>query len=414
MAKKSRPTKYTGIKRIGVKEYEVRIRWKDPHTGKPRDQKRICKGTVEDARELQLKLQEEATKTDEERQSSEQHRMTLEECGRLWFKQHVVGLKPISIERYRDHLKRITAFLGHHYVDALTPMNVQALQAHELESEYARATIGGCVAVLRQISRFAVANRIITFDFTAGITTKGYKKRYTVDEPNSLTVEQLRAFLAYAKEHEPAFYVPLFVMACTGLRVGELLGLKWDDVDVGGKHIMIRRTNSRGYIGDPKTHAGRRRVAMPDGLCDVLQTYRASLVAEQHPGLHKGWVFPQANGSHFRSNPLNIPVRRIAQEIGLPFRFTPHGLRRTFNSMLRHTAPDRVVMDTLGHADIAMTAHYTTIYDHEKLAASTNVLELVVGSKREDSWESNSVCPTCGQKIINDSSKLTKDASEPQ
>ena len=405
MAKQS--TKYKGIKRIGVKQYEVRIRWKDPRTGKPRDQKRICEGTVEDAHQMQLDMQAAATGG-----GDEQHRVKLGDCATLWFKQHTIGLKPASIERYGDHLKRILAFLGDHFIDAITPMDVQTLQAHELDDEYARTTVGGCIGVLRQISRFAVANRMISYDFTSGVTTKGCVKRYTVDEPNSLTVEQLRAFLAHAEEHEPTSYVAIFVLACTGLRVGELLGLKWDDVDFGGKRIMIRRTNTHGDLGTPKTHAGRRYVAMPDGLREVLQSYRASLVAAQHPGLHNGWVFPKSNGDHYYSNPLSNPVKRIAKAIDLPFRFTPHGLRRTFNSMLRQSAPDRVVMDTLGHANIAMTAHYTTVHDSEKLEASTNVLELVVGTKREVLRETVSVCPTCGQEILNDSNELAQGEPE--
>ncbi len=403
------PTKYKGIKRIGSKGYEVRIRWKDPQTGKSRDQKRICKGSVEDAHQMQLMLLAEVVDGGGE----EQHRMTLGECGTLWFKQHVAGLKPASINRYGDFLKRILASLGDHYIDALTPMDVQTFQSNELEDEYARTTVSGCVGVLRQISRFAIANRLISYDFTAGVMSKGSRKQYTVDEPNSLTVDQLRAFLDHAEKHQPpTWYVALFVLAFTGMRVGELLGLKWDDIDFGEKRITIRRTNTVGHIGAPKTHAGRRRVAMPDGLSEVLQTYRTALVEEQHPGLREGWVFAKSNGDHYHSNALSKPVQQTVDAIGLPFRFTPHGLRRTFNSMLRYIAPDRVVMDTLGHADIAMTAHYTTVYDNEKLEASTSLLELVSGTKREVRREAFSACPTCGREFTNNSNELSQEGSD--
>ena len=400
---KKEKTKYKGIKRIGQKEYEVRIRWKDPKTGKPRDQKRICKGTVEDAHQMQLELQAEVA------DGGTQQRMTLGECGKLWFEQHVVGLKPGTVKRYGEYLKRIFAVLGDHFLDALTPMDVQAFQTHELQLSYSRATIRGSVGLLRQISRFAIANRIIAYDFTAGVTAKGPIKTYTVDEPNSLTPPQLRAFLACAEEHEPMWYAPLFVLACTGMRVGEVMGLSWDDIDFAGKKIMIRRTNSLGRMGAPKTAAGRRHVAMPDGLREVLQAHRASLVAQQHPSLHSGWVFSKPDGKPFSRNVFSEPVARIKKALGLPFRFTPHGLRRTFNSMLRQSAPDRVVMATLGHRNLAMTEHYTTIYDDEKLEASTNVLKLVTAPKREDLRESRPICSACGQEIMNDSNELPDD-----
>ena len=395
---KKEKTKYKGIKRVGHKQYEVRIRWKDPKTGKYRDKKRIFEGTVEEAHQLQLKLQAEVA------DGGADERMTLGACGTLWFKRHAPGLRTRTIERYSFYLKRILNALGDYYVDAITPMDVHEFQADELDAGYAPGTVSGGLAILRQISHFAIANRLIKFDFTAGVKAKGKRKEYTVDEPNSLTVQQLGAFLARAEQE--SWYIGIFVLAFTGMRVGELLGLKWDDIDFAKQRITIRRNNSQGHIGEPKTRAGRRRVAMPDGLREVLQSYRSSLVAAQHPGLHNGWVFSKRNGDPYRSNPLKDPVENIAKAIGLPFRFTPHGLRRTFNSILRHTAPDRVVMDILGHANIGMTAHYTTIYDDEKLDASTSMFELVVGSKREESGESLPICPHCGRKIDNDSKKL--------
>ncbi len=394
MRKKS--TKYKGIKRLANGDYEVRIRWTDPKTGKPQDKKRICKGTIDDAHQMQLELQAEAAKGEHG-----QKRMTLMECGKLWFEQHVVGKRPRSIECCRLHVEQIFRGLGDYYLEAITPIDVQKFQTAQFEAGYAGTTIGKRINVLRQISRFAVANRMIQADFAAGVKTPGSEKRYTIDEPNSLTVKQLREFLDYMKKNRPQWYVPIFVLAFTGLRGGEFLALKWTDVDFAQQQITVRRNNARGHIGEPKTTAGWRCVAMPEMLCKILQEHRASMVAAQHPGLHGGWVFPKANGEHYRGNPMSREVPVAGRKLGLPFKLTAHGLRRTFNSLFRQHTSDRIAMATIGHATVEMTNHYTTVQHDEKLAASTNVLELVFGGEeREDSRESRSVCPACGQKIL--------------
>ena len=404
MAKrKPQSTKHKGITCIQRGKYRVRVRGKDPTTGKRVEIGRVCKGTLADAVELQSNLRRQLRAPDAGTN------LTLSQLMRSWLKQKVALVSQGSAERYGSHAKRILRALGDHYVAMLRPMHVQEYIATELGSGRSQRTVGASVGMLRQVARYALANGMTSLDFTLGIRASGRSKEYTLDEPNSLTIEQLREFLSIAKETEDRWYVALYTLAFTGLRVGELLGLQWVDLDFEHQLLSVNRTVSGGRVGKPKTRASRRRIVMADDLKPVLLGHRAALLASQHPSLQQGWVFGPNSGSHYRTNPLAKVIARIAKRMQLTFRFTTHGLRRTFVSLFGLQAPIDVVMDTVGHTQRRMTAHYTTVRDDRKREAANQLLRLVTGAsgqKGETQGENCQTCPACGQKISRDSETL--------
>lgn len=135
-----------------------------------------------------------------------------------------------------------------------------------------------------------------------------------------------------------------------GLRIAELLALRWRDVDLAAGWL---------HIGESKTDAGRRRVKLRGALRDELLAVRAGQEAATPDGL----VFATATGG--RQSPENFRSRVLAAAVGrandnlakrdlspLPDRLTPHSLRRTFASILYALGEDPgVCMDELGHTD---------------------------------------------------------------
>lgn len=153
-------------------------------------------------------------------------------------------------------------------------------------------------------------------------------------------------------------YYALFVLALTtGLRQGELFGLKWEDIDFRSCSLNVQRTayeiKSEVYVGEPKTAKGRRRVELPLIATEALTKHREAMLAEGHIG---AWVFCDRNGNLIqRNNFIKRCLRPLLLKAGLPqIRF--HDLRHTAATLLlsQGTHP-KVVQERLGHAQINIT-----------------------------------------------------------
>ena len=164
----------------------------------------------------------------------------------------------------------------------------------------------------------------------------------------------------------------LYVLAFTGMRWCELAGLKWKDIDLETSELRIRRANVKGILGPPKTRMSRRLVGLPEEVTERLKARLARMKAANHPTLARGkdWVFPKEDGELHRGYPMRKALERACKAVGIEFRFTTHGLRRTFNNLARRLVDNMLVLRaTVGHASESMTEHYSHIGVDEKKGA---------------------------------------------
>ncbi len=137
------------------------------------------------------------------------------------------------------------------------------------------------------------------------------------------------------------FYLAL----ATGLRIGELLALKWEDIDLKAGKLLVKRTLWQGVEGTPK--GGRRR--------EVPLSVQTVTMLKAHRHLIGAYVFSKADGSHHTHNQLQDWVPRTCLLAGLPKRLTWHDLRHTFASHLVMRERSIVeVQQLLGHTTLAM------------------------------------------------------------
>jgi integrase len=198
----------------------------------------------------------------------------------------------------------------------------------------------------------AVADNLISRNVSDGLKPPKPRK----SEINPLTPDQAKAFLEAARGD--TFYA-LYVLAVHyGLRQGELLGLKWQDVDLDAGTLQVRRTQSESRVGriEEKPKNGRgRRIELSDSVSEVLRIH-----GETH-GDHE-LVFATKKGTAVNSSNL---VRRSFQPLldscGLP-RIRFHDLRHTCATIrfIKGQHPKRV-SDILGHSSVAITLD---IYSH--------------------------------------------------
>jgi integrase len=159
------------------------------------------------------------------------------------------------------------------------------------------------------------------------------------------------------------------VAATTGLRRGELLGLRWADVDLTARRIAVRQTltsvGSQIIIGEPKTKRGKRSVALDGQTVTELSAWRQMQHAERmswgSAWTNSGLVFTRENGTFIHPDLLSKWFVRYSREAGLtPIRF--HDLRHTHASLaLQAGVPAKVVSERLGHATVAFTLD---VYSH--------------------------------------------------
>jgi integrase len=172
-----------------------------------------------------------------------------------------------------------------------------------------------------------------------------------------VSTRQLREFLDLALEHRlgPA----LWLAAMTGMPRGEVLGLRWADIDLDASALSIRRwvscTGYQVHTTPAKTRTSRRSVDLDASTVAVLSDWRICQRNELGPLTSEGTVFTRLDGRPVHPHALSQTLERLQRAAGLPT-IRLHDLRHTHATlMLKHGVPLKVVRERLGHSMPAFT-----------------------------------------------------------
>ncbi len=196
-------------------------------------------------------------------------------------------------------------------------------------------------------------------------------------DPEAWTEVELAQFLKVASDDD---LYPLWrLLAMSGLRLGEALGLRWRDIDFRRGRIVVRQTRSKGVdgrirSGTPKTQRGRRTLDLDAETMRVLERYRA----HNQPYASPDGLVLLVPCSQKPLHPDGVRNRfdRLVQKAGLP-RLTPHGLRDTHATLLLQQGEAlHVVSRRLGHANEAFTARrYAAVLPGQQADAINRLAE---------------------------------------
>ena len=252
----------------------------------------------------------------------------------------------------------IAPALGRIALARLSPIHVQRMVTGILEAGLSPTTAHHAHAVLRRALRDAVSADLVNRDVAAMVKPPPM----AFHEMQTLDVEHTRTFLAAAAGDR---WEALWLLAATsGMRKGELLGLRWADVDLDRGVVHVTGNLSRGPRGlevmQPKTHRSRRPIRLSQATTAALRRHKAAQAAER---LQTGasWEDHQLVFCRPTGGPLTAawPVRGRFQPLlkraGLPLiRF--HDLRHTAATLwLRSGVNPKIVQKTLGHSRVAIT-----------------------------------------------------------
>lgn len=252
----------------------------------------------------------------------------------------------------RSALRRVLPSLGKRPADAITPNDMARLRDVLLQ-RYAAASVRLSLAFLRTVYSWALKQRIVAINPCRQI--EGPRQRVLLE---FLDREEAPRLLAYAREQVPELFPMLATALHTGMRKGELFGLRWRDLDLESRRLDIVHS----YDGLPK--GGRpRHLRLPAELVPILAEWRTRC-----PQTAAGLVFPVTRRGSGRTD---VSMGTGSDMLGLPALLAAAGcsrLERPWHA-LRHTFASHYVMaggsllalqKILGHAEI----RHTLIYSH--------------------------------------------------
>jgi integrase len=289
---------------------------------------------------------------------------TFKEYAELWLNGYIKGLRRQStFERYQDILRRhIYPALGNKPIDEMGRGEIRELLLKLHRKGLSRSTVTLIKDVISGPLAFAVDEEMIPINPVVGITKRLQLHQDRKVEIEPLTKEEVSLFMEDCQILAPAHY-PFFLCAFrTGMRLGELLGLRWGDVDWQGKFIEVRRSYKMGRTTPTKT--GRvRRVDMSDQLLEVLRvlhTQRKRESLREGTGEVIETIFHRG-GKCMEQNYIRRVFKRLLVKAGLR-EIRLHDIRHTFASLLLSDGASPVyVKEQLGHTSIQMTVD---IYGH--------------------------------------------------
>ena len=270
-------------------------------------------------------------------------------------------VRPNTLAQYETLIRRhIAPALGRLRIDRITPAHLQQLYTDKLAAGLSPSTVRTLHAILHKALGQAVKWGMLPRNPADAVE----RPRVPRHEFTALTPAQVQALLQAAREDR--LYALYVLAVTTGIRLGELLGLTWPDVNLNSGELCVARQlvwvrNTEPTLAGPKTDSGRRTIALPPVAVDALREHRRRQLRERllaGPAWQDRWnlVFSTPLGTPINpSNLRNRSFRRLLEKAGLP-RVRFHDLRHTVATLLLAAGTNvKAVQEQLGHTTARLT-----------------------------------------------------------
>ncbi len=272
-------------------------------------------------------------------------------------------LRESSYIRYRQALDTyIIPVLGDIQLQKLTTQQIQTFYNNKQKEGLSPSSIITMHKVLHQGLEYAVRIHLISHNPSNSASLPKQTKR----KVKPLTMEQARHLLKIAKGHSLEVFIILALT--TGMRHGELIALRWEDVNLEQGSVYVHRTaayygKSKFIEGDPKTEMSERTLPISKIVCDILTTHK---VRQNEIRLKVGpaWknldlVFCNRTGGFLIGATVRGSFYPLLNKAGLPLMHI-HDLRHTASTLFQSMGVNpKTVQEMLGHSEMSQTFDYT-------------------------------------------------------
>jgi len=311
-----------------------------------------------------------------------------------WLPSRATSLRPTTFDAYTRIVDRhVVPRLGHVRLQQLSPHDLDRFYADVLNAGLAPKSVRNMHTMLHKALRDAMRKNLVVRN-VADAADPPRLARPGENEMKTWSPEHLRVFLNEISKHRlGAAYI---LAATTGMRRGEVIGLRWRDVDLSARRLVIAHTiTAVGYKlveGAPKTNRGRRTIALDVETARLLTEHRDRQRAEKDAvGIgyrDRGLVFAREDGSPVHPDYFSQTFDRTVARLGLP-RIRLHDLRHTHATLgLAAGVPVKVMSSRLGHATSAFTQDvYMHAIPELEEAAAEQIAGLVFGLASDEEAE---------------------------
>ncbi|GFE45949.1 tyrosine-type recombinase/integrase [Streptococcus canis] len=347
-------------------KYRYAERYKDPYTEKS---KKISVVLDSNTRQTQNKAVRLLNQMIDERLSVKNYDyLTFGKLVDEWKESHSKTVKARTMRVYKNPIKKIQDFIKE---DVLVKnIDVKILQSFvdSLKGKYADNTVNLTLQPLNLILEYAIRMEYIDNNpFDKVVRPKRKKASKKALEEKYMESSKFKDIITEMRTYSASSHVSNFaeVIYLTGMRPGELLALRWVDIDFDAKKIRIQHTldysvngHANAVLSSAKTDGSERTIDAPDRVIDIMIE---ELNYQKLEGLESDFVFISRNGNHLSINTVNRRIKKASEKL-YGFTVTSHTFRHAHVTLLAEMGiPLKAIMDRVGHSDVNTTIK---IYTH--------------------------------------------------
>lgn len=283
------------------------------------------------------------------------------------------GCKHGTADFYRTAGKRVYPYIGHLQIKDIRPEHLNRLYSALLKDgakkgggKLSTLTVRGFHRFISMVLEYAVKEGLTPFAASSRVDLPKIERK----TPTYYQPEELKRILQAAEQEPIKWRTMIYLLAVSGCRRGELLGLKWSEIDFEKNQIhicnsVLYRQDIGVYEDTPKTEKSDRRISIPKETMERLKEYRRwQLENRLRFGAdyeNRDFVFAQDNGKPIHPDSFTTWCLKFGKRHDLP-RIKPHAFRHSAASVLYYGGMDSVsISRRLGHAQVSTTAD---IYAH--------------------------------------------------
>jgi len=285
--------------------------------------------------------------------------LTYAEYLQYWLTNYVhINLKYLTIVKYEAEIKNhIIPGLGAYKINKLNHLVLQRFFTNKINAKYSRHYVNSIYSIINGSLNQALKWGFVTSNPMMLVTLPKNNKNNDVVVLTDNEIE-----IIYNRFKDTRHNIPFLIALNTGMRISEVCGLTWENINFDKKLIYITQTlqyqNKEWVLSTTKTKSSKRSVMMSTYLLETLRNHRDYQITNRtHYGIYyqeSDFVCTGNNGKPVNCNTLKYFSRIINQELDINFKF--HFLRHTFASnMLQLGIHPKIVQEILGHSNITTT-----------------------------------------------------------
>ena len=322
----------------------------------------------------------DATYIDEHTDIENATDMLVDAWFEYWISVKKKTVRPNTVRNYTECYERnIKAVIGKKLLTEVKPIHCQKIFSDMADDGYRTTTIYQTRIALYNMLEFVKENDVIINNPCKKSVKSDMGK--PSDKKEALTIETQKKFLegATGQSYENLYR---FILQ-TGLRTGELVGLKWEDIDFENKTLTIQRSMEFRYkvgewrVGPPKSKSGYRTIPLTDEAIRILKAQKEkNRKIKVIPMEWSEQVFLCRKGEPVKNSTYDTALFKICDKVGIK-RFSMHVLRHTFATRcIEGGMMPKTLQKILGHSNIGITMNlYVHITEEEKLKEINLVAE---------------------------------------